>query len=106
MAMKRLAWVALFVPLLLGLPSAATAKYCTKMVVGSSEGATPYAVTKKADAIVFAKQSWRQRCKQSNGAEFCTFNNAERRELLCNRVPNGFGGWNHICIYKGKPCKP
>jgi hypothetical protein len=88
------------------LVSPALARHCAQLVVGNSEGATNFAIPKKADAIVFSKQSWVQRCNQSNLPEYCDTRNIDDREILCSRVPNGVGGWNHTCLYKGKPCKP
>lgn len=95
----------LAVALLLAAP-VAHAKQCkSKAVTGISTGATKLAILSKHQAKAAAWNHWIKRCAQLYPDVWCDREIASRKNIKCNRQPNGLSGYNHNCEFSARPCR-
>lgn len=76
-------------------------------------GFTPVGVIpfpKKSDAMNAARQNWVGACISFFGGpantpkKKCDWVLSANKKSACNRVPNGFGGYNYTCEFRARPC--
>ena len=83
---------------------ASAALSCKGIIHGYSEGATPFAIRTRSDASKFARENWVGTCSSNYPLSWCDIRLIKNPKMECKRVPNGLGGYNHSCVYRGQPC--
>jgi hypothetical protein len=86
------------------ISTASAALRCEGVIHGRSEGATPFAIRSRSDAKKFARENWVGTCVSHNPLQWCDIALIKNPKMECKRVPNGLGGYNHSCVFRGQPC--
>ena len=52
-----------------------------------------------------AKYEWLSQCTKRYGQTWCAYDTRKNERFICNKGPNGIGGWKWICEYEALPCR-
>ena len=83
------------------------AKECAKKPVRAN-GNTINAVAVQVPpqtARKWAKQAWDKRCVQLYSGVWCNPAMSIGQRFICNKAPNGIGGYKHVCEFEATPCR-
>lgn len=91
-------------------PNAAAKRECLPYASYGETPIGPMPFPRQRDALKAAIQGWIADCTRDWGRSVfnqsirCDWAKAKDKKSVCNRVPSGFGGYNHKCQVRGVGC--